>query len=54
MKTQVQTWIDFALQQIAAESYLDGFNQLSEEDVETRLTDGANNHKQRRIHFILS
>ncbi len=29
MSTTIQTWYDFVLQQMAAESYLDGWNDLS-------------------------
>jgi len=44
MNTDVQKWIEYIKQQIAAESYLDGISELSVQEVEERLTLGANNH----------
>jgi len=43
MSTTIQTWYDFVLQQMAAESYLDGWNSLSLEDKIIRLNLGSNN-----------
>ena len=43
--TETQQWIDFALQQVAAESYLDDISFKNEEDVLRRLIVGANNYR---------
>ena len=43
MSTNVSTWLQFATQQMAAESYLDGINLSSSNEVEDRLLLG-NNH----------
>ena len=45
MKTQVQTWLDFLLQQLAADSYLDGVLPSNEPLFIDRLELGANNHR---------
>ena len=42
MSTIVTTWLRFALQQMAAESYLDGINILDDDQVEGRLLRGNN------------
>lgn len=42
MLTNITTWLKFALQQMAAESYLDGINLQNEDLVRRRLTDGNN------------
>jgi Ca2+-binding RTX toxin-like protein len=42
MPTNITTWLKFALQQMAAESYLDGINLLNEDQVRLRLSDGNN------------
>ncbi|MEO8162246.1 MAG: calcium-binding protein, partial [Ilumatobacteraceae bacterium] len=42
MPTNVTTWLKFALQQMAAESYLDGINLLNEDQVRLRISDGNN------------
>jgi len=43
--TKVRQWIDFALQQIAAESYLDELTYSDVDQVKRRLKLGANNHR---------
>ncbi len=43
MSTNVRAWYDFVLQQMAAESYLDGWNALSLQDRVFRLNFGNNN-----------
>ena len=43
MSTTIRTWYDFVLQQMVAESYLDGWNSLSLEDKIVRLNLGSNN-----------
>ena len=47
MSTTVKTWYDFVLQQMAAESYLDGWKDLSNTDRQNRLLLGSNN-----IYFL--
>ena len=42
MPTNLTTWLEFALQQMAAESYLDGINLQDDDTVGLRLTDGSN------------
>ena len=42
MPTNITTWMQFALQQMAAESHLDGINLLNEDQVRLRLSDGNN------------
>ena len=44
-KTQVEIWLDFAIQQLAAESYLDGIDISSESMVRERLELGTNHYK---------
>ena len=41
-QSEIRTWLQFALQQMAAESYLDNINQNSSEDVTRRLLLGNN------------
>ena len=41
-KTQAQIWLDFAIQQLAAESYLDGIDLNVKGDVTERLERGVN------------
>lgn len=43
MSTNIQTWYDFVLQQMAAESYLNGWNNLLHEEKVARLNLGSNN-----------
>ena len=43
MANDISVWLDFALQQLAAESYLHGIDDLSDtESVKERLVNGAN------------
>ena len=42
MSSTTQTWYDFVLQQMAAESYLDGWNDLTLDDRIVRLELGSN------------
>lgn len=44
MSTNIQTWYNFVLQQMAAESYLNGWNDLSGIDQQNRLLLGNNNY----------
>ncbi|WP_447983402.1 calcium-binding protein [Nitrospira sp. Nam74] len=48
MPTNITTWLKFALQQMAAESYLDGINLQNEDQVRLRLSDG--NNDTRLVH----
>ena len=43
MSTTIQTWYNFVLQQMAAESYLNGWNNLLREEKIARLNLGSNN-----------
>ncbi|MDH5640924.1 MAG: hypothetical protein OEY28_06485 [Nitrospira sp.] len=43
MPTNITTWLNFALQQMAAESYLNGINLQDPDAVKDRLVDGNNN-----------
>ena len=42
MTTNITAWMKFALQQMAAESYLDGINLQNEAQVRLRLSNGNN------------
>jgi len=42
MANNIRTWLDFAIQQIAAESYLDGIDLFDPVQVGNRLRDGNN------------
>ena len=42
MPNNITTWLHFAVQQMATESYLDGINLQNEDQVRLRLNDGNN------------
>ncbi len=44
MSTTIQTWYDFVLQQMAAESYLNDWNSLTDDVKKARLNLGSNNY----------
>lgn len=44
MSKTIQTWYNFVLQQMAAESYLNGWDSLSGIDQQNRLLLGSNNY----------
>jgi len=43
MSSDIRSWLDYAIQQMAAESYLDGINLLSRNEVKDKLLLGNNN-----------
>lgn len=45
MPNNISTWLQFALQQMATESYLNGIDLTNEQQVTLRLTDGNNNRQ---------
>lgn len=60
MSTNIKTWYDFVLQQMAAESYLDDWATLRPEAQMARLNLGSNNYliptnwiKGARLELIL-
>ncbi len=51
MSTTIQTWYNFVLQQMATESYLDGWNNLALDKRKERLMYGSNNPTYQSLPF---